>query len=687
MGKMTLEIIEQLYMEAKGVFYKTKSMKQAINFLVARYDPSVISKSSSVSYIRLYNDLLSGKKLSWNINTELLVYYVDHIFIDEGKEKGEQAYRGAMNFAEIKSRKVLIDSLNVVKEKYELYEETIMKEISFEVFYKKFKNIIDSRNSGSKSSHMGVEETGAYNEWMASQNGARISAVQIKHKDIIYGKIEAKSAFVELFINLCNQTGNYEKLKSIGYFFDKAKIIGNKNWLTKYVQVGAEDLFIHADCNVFVYMEKCVKLVLDLSMENELSDYSFAYRIDTAIDNYQTASRDNGIHSNVNEEGESRQSDISKKEILQSIHDFINSKGFIFEMELLNNFYLSLKSKPFVILAGISGTGKSKLVELFAEACGADEKSGRYLLVPVRPDWSDSSDLLGHVDLYGKFIEGAIIEFIKRASTELNKPFFLCLDEMNLARVEYYFSDFLSVIETRKRSADGSIHTKAIISSKACADKADEYGDLEIPENLYVVGTVNMDETTFPFSRKVLDRANTIEFSDVNLIPQNYGVKSAIAPLNVDNSFLKTDYLQLPTDESEKDYVFSVCNKLEDINKELKKANAQVAYRVRDELVAYMVANKNEHLLDENEAWDNQIMQKILPRLQGSNLSVKKALCGLFGICATKNYEGHDEPSRGDIADSMDNAIDNTAGYPISAKKIANMVRRYEEDGFTSFWA
>lgn len=200
---------------------------------------------------------------------------------------------------------------------------------------------------------------------------------------------------------------------------------------------------------------------------------------------------------------------LSTEEILQRINTYIKAKGFTFDEGLVENYYLSLKSKPFVILAGTSGTGKTRLVRLFAEAIGATKDNGRYKLVSVRPDWSDSSDLFGHVNLQGEFVPGAIIDFIKNASDDLEHPYFLCLDEMNLARVEYYLSDFLSVIETRKWT-DERIKTDIITLDKA-ADK--EYPALSLPENLYVVGTVNMDETTFPFSKKVLDRANTIEFS------------------------------------------------------------------------------------------------------------------------------------------------------------------------------
>lgn len=102
------------------------------------------------------------------------------------------------------------------------------------------------------------------------------------------------------------------------------------------------------------------------------------------------------------------------------------------------------------------------LVKLFAEAIGAssaeDGGNGRYKLVSVRPDWSDSSELFGHTNLKGEFVPGAIIGFVKDACEHLAEPYFLCFDEMNLARVEYYLSEFLSIIATRRR-VDGRIIT------------------------------------------------------------------------------------------------------------------------------------------------------------------------------------------------------------------------------------
>lgn len=385
------------------------------------------------------------------------------------------------------------------------------------------------------------------------------------------------------------------------------------------------------------------------------------------------------------EEGEEQ---LSTKDTLDQIKKYIAAKGFTFDEGLVENYYLSLKSKPFVILAGTSGTGKTRLVRLFAEAIGATSQNGRYKLVSVRPDWSDSSDLFGHVNLNDKFIPGAIIDFVKQAELDSRNPYFLCLDEMNLARVEYYLSDILSIIETREY-VDGKVTTDPLITENyygADTTARGKYGVVRIPENLYIIGTVNMDETTFPFSRKVLDRANTIEFSTVELLANFDSTQGEVKAIFADNTFMKADYVFFNQCASDKDFVEDVCIELQDINKILEKANAHVGYRVRDEIVFYMLNNKNAgNLLTRNQAFDHEIMQKILPRIQGSSASVKTMLCELFKYCAG-DYESYQTESDDVSAKMMAAANKETCKYKESAKKIAFMVRRFEEDGFTAYW-
>ena len=380
----------------------------------------------------------------------------------------------------------------------------------------------------------------------------------------------------------------------------------------------------------------------------------------------------------ISMKGDETEMKVSEK--INMIKAYIGGKGFSYPDHMIENFYLSLKSKPFVILAGTSGTGKTRLVRLFAEAIGA-----QYHQVAVRPDWSDSTDLFGHVDLNGTFVPGCVLEFLVEAQRNPDHPYILCLDEMNLARVEYYLSDFLSVIETRdyqggKMTSDALVSLKVYGTDQAAREK---YGEVYFPENLYVVGTVNMDETTFPFSRKVLDRANTIEFNYVDLVPDFMGSVEGTR-LSEKNSFLKTEYLLLAQcPEEAQEYIQDLCTQLEKINKILQTANAHVGYRVRDEICFYALNNRAAGLMDEDAALDHEIMQKILPRIQGSGASIKEMLCRLFKDILAGDYDRQ----AGDAA-GMEKKLNggSVIRYRRSAEKVMFMVRRYEEDGFTSYW-
>lgn len=451
------------------------------------------------------------------------------------------------------------------------------------------------------------------------------------------------------------------------------------------------------DCGSSGYDAGCVyykkydlkNLPDDTQLISDLRDFLALYA-DYFNKTSSTDSISEGIKTMQHFDTSGGEGELSVKDTVAQIKNYIAAKGFSYEDGLIENFYLSLKSKPFIILAGTSGTGKTRLVKLFAEAVGATAGNGRYKMVSVRPDWSDSSDLFGHVDLNGKFIPGAIIDFVKQAESDSKWPYFLCLDEMNLARVEYYLSDILSVIETRD-FVGGAIRSDPLISDTyygSDASAAGRYGTVRLPENLYIIGTVNMDETTFPFSRKVLDRANTIEFSYVDLMPKlDVPLQEVPQAMNLNNTFLKAEYLLLGQCRDESEVVNGYCFELQKINRILREANAHVGYRVRDEIVFYLLNNRKHDLLAEDEAMDNELLQKIFPRIQGSSAAVKAMLCELFKFCAG-DYDGYQAQSD-NVSDKMRKALKDTdrkIKYRRSAEKLELMTRRFEEDGFTSYW-
>ena len=638
MAKMTQELIEKLYALGKNVYEKNEDIGKAVSVVLAEF-PELISESSAKFYIGLVNELIIGKGSTWNQNSDLLVYYVEKIYADYGKNFAEKAYQGAIKFALSKSREPLIQKLNEIKDRYGL--ETKDVETEGKVIDTWWPSLSNYTPEISKEKWIELLEDP---EILGSVWGEALAMFYTEKEGATCKYIEQKFAKKIGSVNpTCMNLAKYIHEKTACPLAESEDEPGrNRYWSILFQGRTAKK----DEPGTWVWR-----------LRSELYD----------------ALTEVNILRFLSKGGEE---EMKTKDILEKIKEYIAAKGFTYKDNLVENFYLSLKSKPFVILAGTSGTGKTKLVKLFAEAIGAN-----YKLVSVRPDWSDSSDLFGHVNLKNEFVPGAIIDYVKRATLDSDNPYFLCLDEMNLARVEYYLSEFLSIIETRHRSGNGIV-TDEIILDKVAEKK---YGKVILPDNLYVIGTVNMDETTFPFSKKVLDRANTIEFSYVDLVPDFEEEHDSIDPVSQKNDFLVTEYITLKadTDGKDRELIVKICEELQDINMILQKANAHVGYRVRDEIVFYMLNNNNAELLNYEEAFDFEIMQKILPRIQGSSGAVKEMLCELFKKFAG-DYTGLSQAS---ISEQMQEYINGkNCKYRRSAEKICYMMRRFEEDGFTSYW-
>ena len=376
----------------------------------------------------------------------------------------------------------------------------------------------------------------------------------------------------------------------------------------------------------------------------------------------------------------------SNIDILKHVCNFIRSRGFRYTDEDIANYYLSLKSKPFVILAGISGTGKTQLAIKFAEAIENDLK-----LVPVRPDWTDNSDLIGYVDLRGKFRKKTFLDSIVEADLNSDKIYFVILDEMNLARVEHYFSDFLSIIETRDESGRSK---HPILSDSEIGELGDEdkgLYNLKIPNNLYIIGTVNMDETTHPFSRKVLDRANSIEMNQINLDWIDSG-KEIDSISGVYNDFLKAKYVFSKDfkakDKKDLKKTMKLLNELNDV---LKGADLQFGYRVRDEVCFYMLNRRDiASIMPEDTALDFQVMQKVLPRIQGSSFRIRSIIIELLKLLnpESEKLKAIDVKNNQINSEDLESNVGelNNVKFKRSTEKLLFMFRRFEEDGFTSFW-
>ena len=402
----------------------------------------------------------------------------------------------------------------------------------------------------------------------------------------------------------------------------------------------------------------------------------------------------------------------------------------------------AIKTKPFLILGGFSGTGKSLLVKSLAFAtCPCDgvlniseTSPGNYLLVSVKPNWHDATDITGFRSSVNRnYYVTDFMRFLVKAKLHPNVPFFVCLDEMNLAPVEEYFADFLSVIESRKRKKDGTIVTDAIVPASVFNDKdyADDFDiflkiglkpinevkditeftakikesdsdesdffeqswlveelkrdGLTIPQNVIIIGTVNMDDTTNSFSRKVIDRAMTFETivgtfdssyfdSDVTLgYVKNYRKGELFISDEVRATEMMEDGRFTLSDE-EKNRIIGFIN---DINSDMEGTPFKISYRILNEtILLYRAKQKIVELMGEeeendgveintdlNSIFDDVLMQKVLPRIEGDFEKCDKCLVKL-----------------GDRAERME--------WKQSSEKIEFMIKRFGKDhsGFTSFW-
>ncbi|SFJ31815.1 AAA domain (dynein-related subfamily) [Halobacillus dabanensis] len=361
---------------------------------------------------------------------------------------------------------------------------------------------------------------------------------------------------------------------------------------------------------------------------------------------------------------------LSEKRLVNHIYNYIKNEGFYYKEEEVKSLYLSLRTKPFVILSGISGTGKTKIVEKFANSIGATEENGQFHLIPVRPDWSDGSELIGFEDIKGDFKPGPLTKVLLKAEKNPELPYFVLLDEMNLARVEYYFSDLLSVMESRKRLGD-RIVTSQIPTPESFNQR------VIIPDNVYIIGTVNMDETTHPFSSKVLDRANTMEFNEVDLsFFPNLQDHQEVEDYPVTNDVLQTKYLTLKDALTDHQSIIEhTTNWLIDINAILKKNKTHFGYRIRDEICFFMIYNQLGQLMTPREAFDRQLLQKVLPKINGSDFATAEIIEELFTYCTGQALD----------MEHYEQTIEH-AHFPKSAEKLATMYNNQKQHGFTSFW-
>ena len=330
---------------------------------------------------------------------------------------------------------------------------------------------------------------------------------------------------------------------------------------------------------------------------------------------------------------------LTETRLLAALEEYALGLGFTFPAYRLRSYYVALKTKPFAILSGVSGTGKTRMAELFAEAMtGLAPKQFR--LIPVRPDWNDASALFGYQNvLANRYVSTPFLDIVWAAGLPENrrKAFFVCLDEMNLARVEHYLADYLSALESRSHKIP--LH--------------EGIADLALPPNVFVTGTVNVDETTHGFSRKVLDRANTLDFDEpptLLLTPALSKGQTSLSDETAASAFQRQALFLASRvagvgkarerlSQIDKDFPDRALSALQAVNDLLYAHRLHFAYRVRDDILMFLAnsfdAETNTGLLTTGPSenfllgLDLQILQKVLPKLHGQSDALAPLLARL----------------------------------------------------------
>ncbi len=371
-------------------------------------------------------------------------------------------------------------------------------------------------------------------------------------------------------------------------------------------------------------------------------------------------------------------SGVSSVDIL-AIIDEIKKSGLIYTDDLISRFVISLMTKPFVILSGLAGSGKTQLAIAFAKAMS--ENKDQVCIVPVGADWTNREPLLGYPNALeeGKYElpDSGVLQLLIKAAGDKEHPYFLILDEMNLSYVERYFADFLSAMESHEEIP--LWHEKGKTASEEAETESGEKisSKVELPSNLFIIGTINVDETTYMFSPKVLDRANVIEFKIDEDEMRSYlgeAVNVNVESISGSLSSMALNFVELATSPVASGFDDSK-DILLDFFKKLKTVNAEFGFRSAKEIGRFIALSRLLGALADEKAVDAAIVQKLLPKLHGSRKKLTPVLSELWKICMPES----------EVPVEKAKAVPETTKYPLSADKILRMYRSATDNGFTSF--
>ena len=377
--------------------------------------------------------------------------------------------------------------------------------------------------------------------------------------------------------------------------------------------------------------------------------------------------------------GESKKASVLPESFDQTtfFHSALKA-GYFIEKMFCSRFCASLLTKPFVILTGLSGSGKTKLAQAFVQWICQDVS--QYRIIPVGADWTNREPLLGYPNALNpeEYVkpDSGVLDLIIQANNQPDLPHFLILDEMNLSHVERYFADFLSVMESKEEIP---LYAEGTVENGVPAK-------LKVPSNLFIIGTVNIDETTNMFSPKVLDRANTIEFRVTQDEMKNF--LGNIKDINMDaltgkGAGMAKSFLDMASNKSfaTKD-IDAINATLVQFFGELKKTGAEFGYRSATEILRLIhQLTFLDNKLTTNQKIDIAIIQKLLPKLHGS----RRKLCPVLETLGTFCISGEVKIIK-DVFEKPDFDFGaSSVLYPLSLEKIARMYRGAIDNGFASF--
>ena len=531
----------------------------------------------------------------------------------------------------------------------------------------------------------------------------------------------------------------------------------------------------------FKRINECLELMLPDRKELSILDFNDADEFNAIVERLNTLPK----YIEYNKRGNRQYSNAvafyqcflnAKKLFFNSQKSFnarINISSEFLQQSLYKQFVTAIRTKPFLLLAGISGTGKSRIVREFAfKSCPkylqdkAGTTPGNYCMIEVKPNWHDSTELLGYYSRLGNkpgYQFTKFVKFLVKAKMFPTVPFFVCLDEMNLAPVEQYFAEMLSILETRKYPKNQEtgevdmtkVKTEPIIDAQYFRELAkisntknteteepfsskltdrdiylklfdidtendidEEVGNrtelttegLTLPDNVVIIGTVNMDDTTHQFSRKVIDRAMTIEMNGGNLRKMFGGSKnleylSDEEQQKWQDAFTRRyvtadEVLEAHPDVAE-ELVEKLPAQLEEINKALKGTPFEVSYRVLNELTIMVgvMLDEGKELEDAiAQSVNNMLLMKILPRMEGDaemfalsreyknkvGVSYDNRLEWLKDLAPDIKEPSHDTTS--DDGEAEEPAVKDKEHQQTAKEKIDEMIDRLNNQEFTRFW-